>query len=270
MTDVYGVRCMIFLNQIASAFTAACRGVSERNRIAEFLAGKLPRRLRRGNFHTGFTLLEILVAVSVFSIIALALFGTFRTVYGRTGRIAKRIRCQEMAGTCINRMMSDLAAIRLALPPAYRKPETRGSPDPFRLAGKRHSIGARTFPVLRFVSRGHTGFGTQGQGGVAEIVYYVERTQEDRYVLRRSDRFQLEEPFAAKDTDPILCDRVQSMTVTYHDKSGRSHDRWDSDSEEFGYATPRSVAFELEIGADAEATKYRTMILLPVSRDGAG
>ena len=42
---------------------------------------------------------------------------------------------------------------------------------------------------------------------------------------------------------------------------------WDSDDQEFGYATPRSIGIVLEIGEDPKPLLFKTMITLPVWRE---
>jgi len=232
-----------------------------------------PWRIRfsvSGSSHssTGFTLLEILVAIFIFSIIASTIFGSFRFVFGKADIIKGTVQTEEMVQICLDRMMRDLQAIHITVRPAYVSPDANGRPDPFRFVGESTMSGSREFPSIRFASMAHVSYGLRRVEGIAEIVYYVMAEDEERFVLRRSDRLHFEDTFEKKTADPILCESIKSIAVKYYDEDGEMHERWDSDSEDTNNATPRAVWVELEIGDETGSRRYQTTIFLPVHRDG--
>jgi general secretion pathway protein J len=103
--------------------------------------------------------------------------------------------------------------------------------------------------------------------GVAEIVYYIDRLEDDRYVLRRSDTLYPFEEFEEKNTDPIVCTDIQKFSLVYFDEEGEEAEEWDSESEENGHATPRSVGIDLLIGEEETPTAFSTRIYIPAFRE---
>jgi general secretion pathway protein J len=57
------------------------------------------------------------------------------------------------------------------------------------------------------------------------------------------------------------------LSFKFYDKEGIEFDVWDSDSEEFGYATPKAIAIKLELAKNAASHTFETMVSLPISRE---
>lgn len=214
----------------------------------------------------GFTLLEILLAIFIFSIMITTLFGSFNQILGSVEGIEENITINEMAKTCLDRMILDLREIHVTSSQRYSQPELDSDPDVHQLIGEQHSSQNKDFPKLRFTSSAHIAFGKGQTKGVAEIVYYVDETEENTFVLKRSDRLNFEKPLDEKNNDPVLCENIKSLSFTYYDKEGEEHESWDSDSSEFKYETPVSIGIRLEIGKEAASYVFQTRVHLPVYR----
>jgi general secretion pathway protein J len=235
------------------------------------MVGGIPYKIARiRKPKSGFTLMEILLAIFIFSIIVTTVFGSFRAVFSSTGRIEDGIKTYVMAKNCLNRMILDLQSIQIAMPPAYRKPNFNSDPDPYRIVGDASSAGSLSFARLRFTSLAHVSFGADTRKGIAEIVYYVQETENDAYVLRRSDTLYPYQDFEEKASDPVLCERVKSLTFTYYDAEGTDYELWDSESDEHKHATPKAIGVKLEIGDSSTAVVFETTVSLPVHRDNIG
>jgi len=229
--------------------------------------GTLNFRHSSGLSGLGFTLVEILVTLAIFAIIATTIFGSFNMVFTSSEPIYEAIADYEMAKNCLNRMILDLQSIHVAMPPVYTRPDIDDPPDHYRIAGDKTYSGSDSFARLRFTSLSHISFGENSQGGIAQIVYYVQESDERLYVLRRSDSLYPYKPVEEIANDPILCERIKSLTFTYYDNEDSPFEIWDSDSEDFGYATPRSIGIALELGNDPDPRLFETMVTLPVRRD---
>jgi general secretion pathway protein J len=57
------------------------------------------------------------------------------------------------------------------------------------------------------------------------------------------------------------------LSFKFYDKDGIEFDVWDSDSDEFGYATPKAIGIKLELANRAASQTFETMVSLPISRD---
>jgi general secretion pathway protein J len=109
--------------------------------------------------------------------------------------------------------------------------------------------------------------GKDRTGGIAQIVYYVQRLEDDRHVLKRADHLppypDMEEP----GNDPVLFENLKSLKFLYYDHEGTEHETWDSESLEFNYATPAAVKIKGEIGDDSVSYFFETMVKFFVIRE---
>ncbi|MFC1814938.1 prepilin-type N-terminal cleavage/methylation domain-containing protein [Thermodesulfobacteriota bacterium] len=224
----------------------------------------------RMNLEGGFTLLEILVAIFIFAIIITTIFGSHNFIFSNVETFNKDIAIYEMAKNCLNQMVVDLQSIHVAIPPAYAPPDLDSPPDPYRFVGETPSAGIIPFPRLRLTSLSHVSFEKNIQPGIAEIIYYVQPTENANFVLKRSDSLYPYQPFSEKGSDPILCENLKSLTFIYFDAEGTEHEHWNSEDDDFKYATPRAVTIKLELGDNLSSTVFETKVALPVYREEIG
>lgn len=226
----------------------------------------------------GFTLLEILIAVFIFSVIVTTIFSTFNSVVSHTEAIKSGTGDFEMARTCLNRMAADLTAVYVEQRPLYKPPDIDDDPDPYGFVGKESQAGTKRFAELRFASTEHLSMNGKPQKGIAEIVYYVREinepdTGEERYILKRADTLYPENrkprEFEPQDGDPVLCEGVEALTFVYFDADGETYEQWDSDSAEVKYATPSAVEIRLKITGGDNGYAFSARIPLPVFRERA-
>ncbi len=216
--------------------------------------------------NSGFTLLEILLAIFIFSIIVTIIFASYNSVFVDAETSDQGIASHEMAKNCLNRMIVDLESIHISSYPEYEPPDFDDPPDPFRIEGGEDSVEGTRFPRLRFTSLAHVPFRGKTQKGLAEIIYYVAAADEGRFVLKRSDNLLAFPPLAQKASDPVLCEGVRSLEFKYYDADGETYDYWDSDKKEFGYATPAGVAVKLGLDSGSSLLIFETVIKPKVFR----
>jgi len=168
-------------------------------------------------------------------------------------------------------MAEDLKSAYADLPPGYAKPKFDSEPDPWRMIGDTYYAGGGSFSRFRFASSAHMSLTSDTRSGIAAIVYYVTRTRDDRYALKRADNLppypKFPQGFEEKAADPVLCDNVKSVQFIYYDEEGREHDNWDSDSREFKYATPAAIKITIEIGDESHSAFFGTTVTFPVFRE---
>ena len=214
----------------------------------------------------GFTLLEIMIAIFIFAIIATTIFTSYTSLLSGNETSDQENASYEMAKNCLNRMIVDLKSIHLTLPPGYSPPVLGEPPELYRIVGEIFDIQGVSFPRLRFTSLAHLSFGGKTEKGIAEIVYYVQASSDGNYVLKRSDNLYPYETFEEKAGDPVLCTDVKSLTFKYYDEDGTAYDLWDSDDEDFGYSTPKAIDINLELAENSNSLWFKTMVTLPVYR----
>ncbi len=217
----------------------------------------------------GFTLLELLVAILLFSILASTLFVSYRTLFMGTRDFENGRIHYEMAQTCLSRIAKDLRALHINLPPQYTKPGMASPPGDYRVVGEQASTGSADFSRLRFTALAHLPpGGSPRRSGIAEIRYYVHTDRDGTTVLRRSDNLFPYPSFEEKMADPVLCEDIRSFTLRYYDESNEEHETWDSESADYKYAAPSGIEIELEVGNENTSRMFRTRIALPVVRKG--
>ncbi len=216
---------------------------------------------------SGFTLLEILIAITIFAIIVTTVFGSHNYVFSSAKAVEEDIDAYEMAKGCLSRITDDLGSLHVRLPPEYTLDDSDDNEDPFKITGQTADAGSESFSRLMFASRAHLPLEKSIQEGIARIVYYVQKSDETRYVLRRADNLYPYEPFEEKKSDPVLCENVKSLVFKYYDDKGDEYDSWDSDSADVDYSTPRAIKITLEIGDDSNFLLFETMVKLPLFRE---
>jgi len=215
----------------------------------------------------GFTLLEILIALFIFGVIVTTIFGSFQFVFGSADAVEKGMTDYEMAKDCFNRIISDLQALHVSQTPAYRPPEDAENQDPYRILGDVTFSGESGFGRLRFTSLAHVPLGKDKRMGIAEIIYYAEDQIDGSHVIKRSDRIDFTEPYEEINNDPILCDNVRSLEFTFIDSEGEEGNIWNSDSNDFDYATPRAIRVKLTLGTGDNPHTFETMVVLSQYRE---
>ena len=102
------------------------------------------------------------------------------------------------------------------------------------------------------------------EGGFCGLV-----ADDGRRVLKRSDHLYPYPEFEERPDDPVLCKDVKSLAFKYIDAEDNASESWNSESDEFGYATPQAVTVQLEIGDEKTSTIFETAVKLPIYREKA-
>ncbi len=168
-----------------------------------------------GNTETGFTLLEILIAISIFAIIVTTVFGSHNYIFSSAKVVEEDIAAYEMAKSCLSRITDDFQSLHVSLPPEYTPPDSDDEEDPFKITGETADAGGESFSRLMFASRAHVSFEKNIQEGIARIVYYVQKSDENIYILRRAEKLYTYEPIEEKKTDPVVGENVNSLVFKY-------------------------------------------------------
>lgn len=226
---------------------------------------------------SGFTLIEILVSISIFAVLATMIYTSLNAVLSKNDAIKESVAAFEMAKNTLNRMTIDLKAAFVVQYPEYQIPGISDPPDPYRFSGEESFAGTERTSRITFAAAGHLPISSDVVSGLARIMYYAERDddpQASTMVIKRSD---IPFPYdidsgqrhdAIHDTarDPVICQQVTSFALTYIDEEGQTHETWGSDSERYRYATPRAVIIELAIAGENQIHEFSTRVAIPVYR----
>ena len=218
---------------------------------------------------SGFTLLEIMVAIFIFALVITTVFGSFRAVFSSADAVGSDVAVFESARICLGRMAEDLAALVVSHYPRYTKPEFNDPQDFYRLVGDTTDVAGSSFGRLQFASLAHLPFNQDSRQGVSRIIYYVHQRSDESLVLRRADHLFPFPDFEESEDDPILCDNILALEFGYMGAEGEMSDRWDSESADTDYATPRSVEIRLTVGTPTRPKLFSTRVSLHVYRKTA-
>ena len=165
---------------------------------------------------SGFTLMEIMVAIFIFAVVITTVFGSFRAVFSSADAVGSDVAIFESARTCLGRMATDLNGLIVSDYPRYTKPKFNDPEDPYRLIGDTTDVAGSSFGRLQFASLAHLALNRDSRQGVVRIVYYVDQRSDESLVLRRADHLYPFPDFEESEDDPILCDNLLALEFAYH------------------------------------------------------
>ncbi|MDX2210860.1 MAG: type II secretion system protein GspJ [Sphingopyxis sp.] len=189
----------------------------------------------------GFTLVEMLVALSIFAVIASIGVGLLRASVNTQGSVQDRLGAMGAVNRLRSIMANDLA--QAALRPA-RGPDGTMLPA-FRGDGQ----------GFAFVHRGRAALDADGVPAVQRVEYRLARSEWRRATALRTDGIALGEGDA-------LAREVNTVTVRYRDVHGEWQQNWNSDEQQ---RLPLAVEVALTRGSRAPLLlRFQTgPVLLP-------
>lgn len=219
----------------------------------------------------GFTLIEVLLAILIFSIIVSTIYasyvGTFRTV----NRTEAQAEIYRKARVALERISEDLESVHYGqvMSGVTIKEEQA------EFLGTEGELNGLPADSMRFFSWAHLVLGAESGGpSKASIYYYVrEDVEGDSLLLMRRDTPFLAEQLPDESGGLILCDGLQAVDFSYFDVEGEEHEAWDSTAEDLQEkdATeriPRVVSVKLRFASDINADvslQFMTKVVLPLS-----
>ena len=203
----------------------------------------------------GFTLLEILIAIFIFSVIMTTVYTSYTGALSNINATEETTDNYHKARVTFERIIEDLESAFIP----------RDSTDPisgesvFKLPGfigEDIELNGRDRDSIRFSSEAHISFESYEGPVRAAIAYYVEESNKDEsLILLRSDISEFSKQ-SEGEQGYILCDNLHSINFTYKDSSGEEYDYWDSTNKTFNKGRmPAMVSITLEF-QHAGKSKY--------------
>jgi general secretion pathway protein J len=214
----------------------------------------------------GFTLIEILTAIFILSIVVSLVLGSFDGIFSTADQINASTDYYEMGSSALIRIVSDLTALHVMRYPRYEPPDIDDAPEMYRFVGEERLVGGKSFSWIRFTSLAHLPLNQVSREGIAQMVYYVQEDEASGYILKRSDNLYPYPEFEESDDDPVVCEQLQEFKLIFFDEAGRELESWDSEDDDTEYGTPRAVGIRLSVGETDAPFLFRTQVMLPVYR----
>jgi general secretion pathway protein J len=222
------------------------------------------------SFQTGFTLIEILMAMFILGLIMTTIFTSYTGSLRNINAAEDTMENYQKARSAFERIIEDLES-------AYIFSDSSDSMSDeedltfMGFIGRDTEINGKTGVYLRFVSEAHVSFEPDTGPRRTTITYYVEESDNgESLILLRADapKFKIthegEKGF-------ILCDNLHLVNFVYQDINGEIHDNWNSTDETMNKGRmPVMVSIILEFRCKdglEHTDKFSTSIALPMAKD---
>jgi general secretion pathway protein J len=191
--------------------------------------------MTRRNLSAGFTLLEILIAVAIFSVVSILALGGYTQLITQSERIDvnnARTRAVQMA---VQRMVQDFAEIE---PRPVREP-LGNAPQPVLLAEPRNE------QLVEFTRAGWSNPAGVPRSTLQRVAYRLIDNQ-----LQRDYWLALDRTLQAPPTTVVLLDQVKEVRLRFLSADRVYEDRWPGQNS--GSATPYARPIAIEITLELE------------------
>lgn len=168
--------------------------------------------------YRGFTLLEILMAISIFAIVVTLAYGSYRSTFRIIEQTESQTEIYNQARIAMDRITCDLSSLYL------------GSSG--FLQGEAQNLGNKEADTIRFTSTAHLVLNREEQAsGYAIISYSVEEDPETRELslFRHDQAFRPDEDGETTTGNGLLlCKGLLEVRFLYYDNREGQRDDWDS------------------------------------------
>lgn len=191
----------------------------------------------------GFTLLEVLVAVTVAALVLTGVYGVFTSVSGAKQRLEKEGEGYHQARVLYNRIGRELRG-------TYWQKKNKKT----RFLGGRTADG---YPFLELTTTSGTPFG--GRSGGVSVVRYEMRPDEeardpDTWVLMRSE-YPTFDPEGGEREGYLLARGIRELNFRFY-KNGQWEEEWDSARD----GLPQMVEVNITMTIDERPVPFRSAV----------
>ncbi|WP_026259801.1 prepilin-type N-terminal cleavage/methylation domain-containing protein [Desulfobacter curvatus] len=220
----------------------------------------------------GFTLMELMVALVIFSFVMVMLFSSFDAFISTGKSIAHGVDYNERARDAFRRILDDLTEIYV---PESRITSVQNSingqdVDTFQMTGSESSIGGQTFSTLEFASLSGLQIGRSRPSGVVRVTYYVRKNNRELFDLCRAERPIGSDRETEPCSDPVLVENITGFTIDFVDAKRNEHQEWDADTDSDGASVPCALNIGLTLKSENKEKAFETAVVLPVQRQSDG
>ncbi len=216
-------------------------------------------RLMKKFTYSGFTLVEILIAIFILAVVMATVYVSYSDVLKTSHQVEEEGDIYKMARTAMDRIIKDLSSLQ-------------ASAGAFDLRSEKKTLNSREFHSIYFWSASHLVFSENEEEGRPASIGYDVRGDTDRggFSLWRTD-VSGAKPDQGKNTDGgfIICRNIDTFRLTFYDAGGRETDYWNSSSSGGDQTNKAPAAMKIELflvnAKDPEKPyKFMTKVFFPV------
>jgi len=198
-------------------------------------------------FPSGFTLIEVMTAVTILAIMATVAFTIVFGAVKRSRHIDRKLELNTEAAAIVSLISEDLrgAFVREGVVPFFL------GVDQFNAENPTDGLSLLTTAVLPVNPE-------IPAGGIGEVQYSVVEDEKGGLLLQRREQSPARTPYDSGGNEVEITERIQSMNLTYSDGTDW-FDQWDTEGtadHEVG-KLPRQVRIELVLKDDDLSVTYR-------------
>lgn len=219
------------------------------------------------NDNKGFSLIELMVAVSIFGLIIGIVYTSFDSITKSSGIIKSEMENIEDLSSLITLLEKDLGSIFVLKPPEYVKPVSSSEKDNYSYLCETETVDNKEFSKLSFTSFNHIGLRGLKKRRISRISYFVKKDDSKGFVLMRRDNPDFLDTSSGDISAEPVCYGVESFKILSGSKEKEEEERWDSQSSEYSYFSPSLVTFEISVKNKGESLKLKFAILPGDCRD---
>ena len=214
----------------------------------------------------GFTLVEVMVALFIFSFVMVMLFSSFNSFISTGQSIAYGIDYNDRARDAFRRILDDLTDIYV---PEFRIISAQNSVedqdvDTLQMTGGESSVGGETFSTLEFACLSGLQTGRSRPPGVVRVTYYVRKNSRELFDLCRAERPIDSDRDTDPCLDPVLAENITGFAIDFVDAQLNEYQDWDADKDDDGASIPCVLNIRLALGRENKEKVFETAVVLPV------
>jgi prepilin-type N-terminal cleavage/methylation domain-containing protein len=230
----------------------------------------LPLQVKRPD--GGFTLIEVMVALVIFSFVMVMLFSSFNAFLSTGQSIADGVDYNERARDAFRRILDDLTQIYVPDPKiiSIQNSVDDQTGDAFQVTGSEESVGGETFSSLELAVLSGIQTGRRRPSGVVRVTYYIRKNHQDLFDLCRFERPIADDREPDSCSDPVVAENISGFTIDFVDAKGNEHQEWDADTDNDGASTPSMVNIRLTLHGEKKEKVFETAVVLPLQRQSDG
>jgi type II secretion system protein J len=215
--------------------------------------------MRRSSQYSGFTLLEVLIALSILALVFSGLYSAYNETLETTAIVENGKDVEQVARLTLGQMVDDFKCLY------YHESEGNQKDSPYRFVTGALETEGEVGKVIEFASTAHLGLDEHYPSRrINRVCYLLEKQGETGPHYRLIRR---EYPFVGlqgegQEIDFELADGVEEVIFTFVDAEGREAAQWDSSLPENSGKFPRLVRIGLRmaVGASGQSRLFAAAV----------
>jgi len=215
---------------------------------------------------SGFTLLEIIIAITILGVIVSLIYPAYTGTYRNIDIAETQAEIYQMARVTLIRIIEDLESGYM---PETSQNDQDNDENFTSLMGQNEEIDGRRADKLSFFSKSHINLDDPlDKEKNAKITYYPLLKENGSISLYRSDT-PSNLGWPEEETEGlVICEGLYSISFTYMDKNEDSHDIWDESVMDSAKKFPSIVNITLEFidkTNPEEPLTFSTAVFMPLA-----